>query len=194
MCSIFKQLSALFLRFLEMGPSLPGVLLQPVVTALLCKVSCRMCSRSKPQRGAFAAILGDGSVVTWGSDIDGADSSAVQDQLRNVRQIQSSPSSFAAILGDGSVVTWGEADHGGDSSAVQHQRKNVRQIQATVMAVAAILGDGSVVTWGDADHGGDSSAVQHQLRNVQQIQAAFLAFAAILADGSVDLGFCCIRW
>ena len=56
--------------------------------------------------GAFAAILGDGSVVTWGS-VDGGDSSAVHDQLQNLQQIQASVVAFAAILGDSSVVTWG---------------------------------------------------------------------------------------
>ena len=37
--------------------------------------------------GAFAAILGDGSVVTWNHAAFGGDSSAVQDQLKNVVQI-----------------------------------------------------------------------------------------------------------
>ena len=58
-------------------------------------------------QGAFAAILGDGSVVSWGKADDGGDSSAVQDQLKNVLQIQASNGAFAAILGDGSLVTWG---------------------------------------------------------------------------------------
>ena len=49
--------------------------------------------------GAFAAGLGDGSVVTWGSRDGGGDSSAVKDQLKNVQQIQSSGNAFAAILG-----------------------------------------------------------------------------------------------
>ena len=113
---------------------------------------------------AFAAILGDGSVVTWGQADRGGDNSAVQDQLKNVQQIQASAGAFAAILGDGSVVTWGDAAAGGDSSAVQDQLKNVQQIQANKAAFAAILGDGSVVTWGHAGQGGDSSAVQGQLR------------------------------
>ena len=47
---------------------------------------------------AFAAILGDGSVVTWGDAAYGGDSSEVQGQLRNVQQIQASRSAFAAIL------------------------------------------------------------------------------------------------
>ena len=54
--------------------------------------------------GAFAAILGDGSVVTWGNACNGDDSSAVQDQLKNVQQIQGSWGAFAAILGDRFVV------------------------------------------------------------------------------------------
>ena len=32
---------------------------------------------------AFAAILGDGSVVTWGNAGGGGDSSAVQERLKN---------------------------------------------------------------------------------------------------------------
>ena len=63
---------------------------------------------------AFAAILEDGSVVTWGPADFGGDSSAVRDQLKGVQQIQATSQAFAAILGDGSVVTWGPADRGGD--------------------------------------------------------------------------------
>jgi alpha-tubulin suppressor-like RCC1 family protein len=56
---------------------------------------------------AFAAILADGSVVTWGNPRSGGDSSAVQEELKNVQEIKASCSEFAAILADGSVVTWG---------------------------------------------------------------------------------------
>ena len=76
-------------------------------------------------RGAFAAILGDGSVVTWGHASYGADSSAVREQLKHVLQIHSSTGAFAAILDDGSVVTWGDAYDGGDSGAVQDQLRKV---------------------------------------------------------------------
>ena len=48
----------------------------------------------------------------------------MQDQLKNVQQIQATGAPFAAILGDGSVVTWGHEDFGGDSSSVQDQLKN----------------------------------------------------------------------
>ncbi|OLP97825.1 hypothetical protein AK812_SmicGene19811, partial [Symbiodinium microadriaticum] len=135
---------------------------------------------------SFAAILGDGSVATWGRESDASDGKAAKDRLRNVQQIKATyQGAFAAVLGDGSVVTWGHAGYGGDSRAVRHQLNNVQQIQATGFAFAAILVDGSVVTWGAASHGGDSRAVQAQLRKVQNIQASNTAFAAILDDGSV---------
>ena len=86
--------------------------------------------------GAFAAILAHGSVVTWGTQDYGGDSSSVQDQLKNVQQICGT----AALLLHGSVVTWGKQDYGGDSSSVQ--LKNVRQICGTAGAFAAILAHG----------------------------------------------------
>ena len=66
----------------------------------------------------------------------------MQDQLKNLQQIQSSGGAFAAILSDESVVTLGDADAGGDSSSVQEKLKNVQQIQGADCAFAAILGDG----------------------------------------------------
>ena len=132
---------------------------------------------------AFAMwCCGGDTVITWGHEDDGGDSSEVQDQFRSVQEIKATR---AAILEDGSVVTWGDPDAGGDSSTVQDQLKKVQQIAATDRAFAAILADGSVVTWGDATEGGDSSTVQHQLNSVQKVQASSGAFAAVLADGSV---------
>ena len=80
---------------------------------------------------AFAALRGDGSVVTWGGEAVAAKSSEVRDQLHKVKHVQASYDAFAAILADGSVVTWGDVRYGGDSSAVQDRLKDVRQIQAS---------------------------------------------------------------
>eukprot|EP00439_Symbiodinium_sp_Y106_P045481 s352_g5.t1 len=132
---------------------------------------------------AFAAILGDGLVVTWGDATAGGDSASVQARLEKVQQIQGSQYAFAAIRDDGSVVTWGNASS--DSRAVKYELQHVQQLQASLGAFAAIRLDGSVVTWGETSDGGDSSAVQDQLQNVQQIQASFSAFAAILGNGFV---------
>ena len=53
--------------------------------------------------GAFAAILAHGSVVTWGTQDYGGDSSSVQDQLKNVQQICGTAGAFA---------TWKRCDMG----------------------------------------------------------------------------------
>ena len=69
---------------------------------------------------AFAAVKKDGSVVTWGDSANGADSTAVKEQLAsNVFHITGAEQAFAAVKNDGSVVTWGDNRYGGDSSAVQ---------------------------------------------------------------------------
>ena len=48
---------------------------------------------------AFAAILGDSSVVTWGRAGYGGDSSVVRHQLKNVQQIQATNAAFACDFG-----------------------------------------------------------------------------------------------
>merc|ERR1712118_114409 len=65
---------------------------------------------------AFAALLADGSIVTWGSSMNGGDSSSIQAALaESPAKSIFSPSAlrttngFAAILQDGSVVAWGRA-------------------------------------------------------------------------------------
>ena len=96
----------------------------------------------------FEDIMCDGSVVKWGDVHHGGDSSAVQDQLKNVQQIQASYEAFAAVRADGSVITWGNLQFGGISSAVQDKLKNVQHIPSSPGTFATILGDGSVVCWG----------------------------------------------
>eukprot|EP00435_Cladocopium_sp_Y103_P071831 s53_g38.t1 len=137
-------------------------------------------------QSAFALWCAGGDrIVTWGNSGHGGDSTAVQDQLRNVQQVHATDNAFAAILANGTVVTWGHSDYGGDSTAVQDRLRNVQQVHATSGAFAAILANGTVVTWGSSFYGGDSAAVQDQLRNVQQVHGTKLAFAAILANGTV---------
>ncbi|CAE7300760.1 unnamed protein product, partial [Symbiodinium sp. CCMP2456] len=70
----------------------------------------------------FAALREDGVVVSWGTLSGFSDSSSssesdsdpnevtiasIQDQLRDVREIQATKNAFAAIKEDGSVITWG---------------------------------------------------------------------------------------
>ena len=64
-------------------------------------------------KGAFAAVKGDGSVVTWGHKDYGGDSDSVQQQLKSgVQHIYATNSAFAALKADGSVVAWGNPREG----------------------------------------------------------------------------------
>ena len=135
---------------------------------------------------AFAALHHDGTVSTWGVSEEGGDSSEVQSQLTDVREIVGTLGAFAALKEDGSVVSWGSADYGGDSSNVQDKLKQVKKVYAArASAFAALLCDRTVVAWGDADDGGDISEVQDQLKNVVEIQSTAAAFAALLEDRKV---------
>ena len=79
---------------------------------------------------ACAAILDYGFVVTWGDDGFGGDSSAVQDQLKNVLEIQASRRAFAAILSDETLVSWGHPVFGGGSKVVQGELQNLCHTRA----------------------------------------------------------------
>jgi len=143
-----------------------------------------------PNNSAFAALKDDGSVVTWGDQASGGDSSSVSGRLSSgVTQIFSNSSAFAALKRDGSVVTWGSASSGGDSSSVTDRlRSDVKQIFSNDSAFAALKNDGSVVTWGAFQTEQDLRAdnVGNLLSaGVTQICSNFAAFAALKSDGSV---------
>jgi len=80
-------------------------------------------------KDALAAILLDGSVITWGDPKGGGDSSEVQSDLRNV----------------------GDPQAGGET---QRCSRNVQQVQANTSAFVAILPSGYAVTWGHPSCGG----------------------------------------
>ena len=54
---------------------------------------------------AFAAILCDNSVVTWGNPACGGDKGSLD--LQEVKSIAGTARAFAALKVDGTVVTWG---------------------------------------------------------------------------------------
>ncbi|CAJ1383568.1 unnamed protein product [Effrenium voratum] len=137
---------------------------------------------SSRRSAAFAAILEDGSVATWGHPQFGGDSSEVAEQLTEVVDIAAATLAFAALKADGTVVSWGHANFGGWSAGVHEQLVDVVKVRAARDAFAAIRADGSVVTWGNAGTGG---ACTLQLREVQEISATCEAFAALRQDGSV---------
>ena len=159
-----------------------------------------------PNQYAFAAITSNGSVVTWGFDTFGGNSTNVAGNLTsNVKAVYSNGGAFAALKTDGSVVTWGNATFGGNSTNVAgNLTSNVTAVYSTIAAFAALKTDGSVVTWGAAGSGGNSTifnsfpqsytSVAAQLTsNVTAVYSNPQAFAALKNDGSVvtwgDAGF-----
>ena len=50
---------------------------------MLCRTQLKDVQQIQASESAFAAILADGSVVTWGNAELGGDSTSVQDQLRH---------------------------------------------------------------------------------------------------------------
>ena len=114
---------------------------------------------------AFAALKADGSVITWGDESDGGDSSSVTSSLSSgVTRIFSTENAFAALKTDGSVITWGDSRWGGNSTSVTAGlASGVTRIFSTGGAFAALKTDGSVITWGDPGYGGNSVSVTANL-------------------------------
>eukprot|EP00913_Durusdinium_trenchii_P016048 g15083.t1 len=132
-------------------------------------------------QSAFAALLADGRVLTWGSGLSGGDSSGVQSHLSNVQKIHATASAFIATLGDGKAVTWG-IPHG---HHIQDLLLHVQKVRATMQGTsAAILGDGSVLTWGSPGYAA-SNEMRRQLHHVQEISVTDHAFAALNGDGRI---------
>ena len=130
-CGRFKPLLMPLLRFLKMGPSLPGVLHPLVVTAWQFKSSSRVCCGFKPHKRTLLPFWKMDLSLLGVVDTVAVTVPAVRDQLKGVRQIQANAYAFAAILEDGSVVTWGYAAYGGNSSAVRDQLRGVQEIKGT---------------------------------------------------------------
>ena len=55
-----------------------------MATVVQCRDQLKNVQQIQGSDAAFAAILGDGSIVTWGQSSGGGDRSAVQDLLKPV--------------------------------------------------------------------------------------------------------------
>ncbi|MFM9032691.1 MAG: Calx-beta domain-containing protein [Mycobacterium sp.] len=127
---------------------------------------------------AFAVLLADGTVTSWGNPKSGGTPPA---GLTGVKQIYSSGSAFAALKKDGTVLAWGDPAKGGTTPA---GLSNVKQIYSNGGAFAALTNDGKVVAWGDPAMGGNNQ-VPSGLSNVKQIYSNGGAFAALTNDNKV---------
>ena len=89
-----------------MDLSSPGVLVTMVGDSETVQARLKDVRQIQASSAAFAAILGDGCIVTWGCESWGGSSLSVQGQLKDVHCVQASMGAFAAIRCDGSVVVW----------------------------------------------------------------------------------------
>jgi alpha-tubulin suppressor-like RCC1 family protein len=152
---------------------------------------------------AYAALRGNGSVVTWGDPNYGGDSTAVASQLSSgVVQVFSGTRAFAALKRDGSVVTWGNPESGGEqyvydfssynsatykydvrSSVAGQLASGVNRVFSSRNAFAVLKNDGSVVSWG-LPRAGNSAGLALS-SGVTSIASSIYGFAALKNNGSV---------
>ena len=149
-------------------------------------------SKITPSKVAFAALLQNGTVVTWGNPVFNVNTvPSMRDVI--VKDIYATSYAFAFLKSDGSVSSWGldfsELGYKGyvDVSTVQHLLIDVKDIYTSPTTFAALTSQRTIVSWGrlDGNFGGDSSTVSEQLQNVSSAVGNFAAFAAILQNGDV---------
>ena len=145
-------------------------------------------SQEYPILTAFAVLKEDGSVVTWGSNTNGWDSSSVSQYLQSwVTQITATNSTFAALKDNWSIILWwNDSSWWNPSTEVRNLISSwVSKIYSTESAFAALKEDGSVVTWGSNTNGWDSSSVSQYLQSwVLNIYSNLRAFVALKDDWS----------
>jgi alpha-tubulin suppressor-like RCC1 family protein len=137
----------------------------------------------------FAALLADGSVISWGDNSE-ADYTSINGTLQQVIQLVHTNADFAALKRDGTVTFWGPYSDPA-TPALNSALTNVTRLFANGWAFAALRSDNSLVTWGSpgfndfGDNWAKNSGLQAQLNNVRQVWGNQTAFAALLDDGTV---------
>lgn len=134
-------------------------------------------------RAAYAAIKGDGRLVTWGDKIWGGTSPAGV-SLENVDSIYSSFFGFAAIRTDGIGFIWGAT--GTPTVPLEH----VKSFAGGNYSFVALFDDGTAVSWGQVRSGAvdsslSSASVTSELVGVESVYAVHSSFIALKGDKTV---------
>lgn len=157
--------------------------LNPVTLALLTDVKAQASTE-----GAYALLKGDGTVVTFGDQDAGGNSSAVQPLLVGVTQIVGNNFDFVALRKDGKVVTWGYgyAAKSGDAE-INPTLADISKLYVSGNAAAAVSNTGAAFAFGFTPQieAADSSSLTASLTNVSNIYSTQTAFAALRTDGTV---------
>ena len=124
--------------------------------------------------GHSLALLGNGSVVTWG---DGA---AVPVDLTLVTAVSAGSAHDLARLSNGTVRAWG---NNGSGQTTVPSITTATQVAAGELHSLALLANGTVLVWGDNTSG--QSTVPAGLTGVTAIAAGYRHSLALKSDGSV---------
>mgnify|MGYP000367811441 CR=1 FL=1 len=130
-------------------------------------------------RHAFASLLSDDTVITWGRATSGGDSSSVQHLLVDIVDIFAGSGSFAALKEDGTVVTWGN-NIVNNAEDVQSELYDIVKI-VPGPGYAALRSDKTVITWGNSNSPEEFSIIT----GVEALVASAGSFSAIQTDGTV---------
>mmetsp|Transcript_12489 Transcript_12489/g.26770 ORF Transcript_12489/g.26770 Transcript_12489/m.26770 type:complete len:1534 (-) Transcript_12489:1321-5922(-) len=105
-------------------------------------------------KGAYAVLLKNKALVTYGAPGLGGDSSTVAEYLQsNVEAVYSTCCSFAALTTNGTVVTWGEGVVEPFAQSLEGLGKAV-QVASNKRAFAILLSSGEIFTLGATAFGG----------------------------------------
>eukprot|EP01031_Cornospumella_fuschlensis_P034534 gene34534-41814_t len=150
---------------------------------------------------AFAALLGNGGIIAWGSDTQTKGWEKYLEPEKDTDRmvdVVANNQAYAALTRSGRVICFGVSTMGGnlpDSSSFQEALSAgvVGLVAASAGAFAAVKEDGSVYSWGIRHLGGEQSPESSlsKLTRIRQVVASEGAFVGQRADGSfVTWGNC----
>ncbi|MCC5808413.1 MAG: hypothetical protein JJU00_18945 [Opitutales bacterium] len=131
-----------------------------------------------PATVLWASDPGEGEVVGWGSNVNGAE---VPPVLEGVLAIATGHRHSLALLSDGSVVGWG--DNGFGQATPPDGLTGATAITAGSGHSLALLADGTVVGWGENQYG--QAVPPDNLTDAIAIAAGAFHSLALRADGTV---------
>ncbi|MBX9578182.1 MAG: hypothetical protein K2W97_06880 [Chthoniobacterales bacterium] len=131
---------------------------------------------------AFAALLNDGSLITWGDQDWGGVAPSLADG-KTFTSLIASQQGFSAFF-DGGVLVWGQSMPAGKIVTLP-QGKSISFLATTREAVAACFEDGSLQCWGVANCGGTTPYLFG--KKVTALTSNAHAFTALLEDGTLQV-------
>lgn len=162
--------------------------------------------------GSFAALMDNGTVLTWGNSRAGN----IEEELNNIKQLFALTGGFAAVDSHNNVIAWMEGESAkeiivgeaiesisnvGSTIAIlaesgkvivdgtllpeEENIENITKLISNDRSFSAIKEDGSVIAWGHPSWGGDVETASGDLVNIIDIQALEYSYVALTDDGNI---------